>query len=71
VSDPGRDLDRAPDGPFAADQRHAMMAALDDHHLRIAQLAPRELDLYGNQLARCLKAMGTEVGRRRVPARSA
>jgi hypothetical protein len=38
-----------------------MMAALDDHHLRIAQLAPRELDLYGNQLARCLKALGTNA----------
>jgi hypothetical protein len=35
--------------------------ALDDHHLRIAQLAPRELDLYGNQLARCLKALGTNA----------
>jgi hypothetical protein len=33
-----------------------MMTALDDRHRRIAA---RELDLYGNQLARCLQALGT------------
>jgi hypothetical protein len=60
VSDAGRDLDGAPGAPFSADHRHAaMMTALDDRHRRIVQLAARELDLYGNQLARCLQALGT------------
>jgi hypothetical protein len=36
-------------------------ATPDDHHRRIVQLADRELDLYGNQLARCLKALGTNA----------
>jgi hypothetical protein len=36
-------------------------AAPDDHRHRIGQLATRELDLYGNQLARCLQALGTNA----------
>ena len=27
----------------------------------VGQLTTRELDLYGNQLARCLKALGTDA----------
>jgi hypothetical protein len=27
----------------------------------VVQLTTRELDLYGNQLARCLKALGTDA----------
>jgi hypothetical protein len=58
------DLGRAPDqGPGtsypAGQQPAALMAAPDDCLRRIAQLADRELDLYGNQLARCLQALGT------------
>jgi len=33
----------------------------DDPHRPVAQLTTRELDLYGNQLARCLKALGTKA----------
>ena len=29
----------------------------DDHHSEITQLTPCELDLYANQLTRCLKAL--------------
>ena len=32
-----------------------------EHDHRIAQLTPGELDMYGNQLARCLKALGTNA----------
>jgi hypothetical protein len=32
-----------------------------DHRHRISQFAARELDLYGNQLARCLQALGTNA----------
>jgi hypothetical protein len=49
MPDPARNLDAAP-GPLAAP---------DDHRHRIVQLANRELDLYANQLARCLQALGT------------
>jgi hypothetical protein len=49
MPDPGRDHDTAP-GPLATP---------DDHRRRIGQLANRELDLYGSQLARCLQALGT------------
>jgi hypothetical protein len=35
------------------------MTAPDEHRRRIIQLADHELDLYGNQLARCLQALGT------------
>jgi hypothetical protein len=34
-------------------------ATPDDRRRSIVQLADRELDLYGNQLARCLQALGT------------
>lgn len=33
----------------------------DDHRRPVAQLTTRELDQYGNQLARCLKALGTDA----------
>jgi hypothetical protein len=36
-------------------------AAPDDHRHRIGQFPARELDLYGNQLARCLQALGTNA----------
>jgi hypothetical protein len=32
----------------------------EDRH-PVGQLTTRELDLYGNQLARCLKALGTNA----------
>jgi hypothetical protein len=58
--DPGRDLDQGPGMPCPAGQQHAgVTAAADYHRRRIVQLANRELDLYGNQLARCLQALGT------------
>jgi hypothetical protein len=60
MPDPGRDLDQGPGAPYPWGQRHAgVTAAPDDHRRRIVQLANRELDLYGNQLARCLQALGT------------
>jgi hypothetical protein len=31
----------------------------EEHRRPIGQLTARELNLYGNQLARCLKALGT------------
>lgn len=33
----------------------------DDHPGAVGQLTARQLDLYGNQLARCLKALGTNA----------
>ena len=33
----------------------------DDHRRPVGQLTTRELDRYGNQLARCLKALGTDA----------
>jgi hypothetical protein len=33
----------------------------DDHHRPVGQLTVRQLDLYGNQLTRCLKALGTDA----------
>ena len=60
MPDLGRDLDAAPGALSPAGQRPAgVTAAPDDHRRRIVQLANRELDLYGNQLARCLQALGT------------
>jgi hypothetical protein len=38
-----------------------MTARPDEHRHQIGQLATRELDLYGSQLARCLKALGTDA----------
>ena len=58
MPDPGRD--HGPDALSPSCQRHAGMTdAPDDHRRRIGQLAGRELDLYGNQLSRCLQALGT------------
>src|ERR1700677_1276891 len=60
MPDPGRDLDATPGAPRPAGQRHACVTATpDDRRRSIVQLADRELDLYGNQLARCLQALGT------------
>jgi hypothetical protein len=62
MPDPGRDLDPGPGTPYPAGQRHAGVTATpDDHPHRIGQLATCELDLYGNQLARCLQALGTNA----------
>ena len=33
----------------------------DDHPGPVVQLTVRQLDLYGNQLTRCLKALGTDA----------
>ncbi len=33
----------------------------EDHRRPVGQLTTRELDLYGNQLDRCLKALGTNA----------
>jgi hypothetical protein len=60
MPDPDRALDQEPGTPCPVGQRHAgVMAAPDGHRRRIVQLADRELDVYGNQLARCLQALGT------------
>jgi len=62
MPDPGRDLHGAPGTPYPAGQRHAgVTAAPDDHRHQIGQFPARELDLYGNQLARCLQALGTNA----------
>jgi hypothetical protein len=36
-----------------------MTATPDGHRRPVSQLSTRELDLYGNQLERCLKALST------------
>jgi len=36
-------------------------AAPDEHRRQIGRFPARELDLYGNQLARCLQALGTSA----------
>jgi hypothetical protein len=52
--------DQGPATRWPSGQRHAgMTGSPDDHRRRIVQLASRELNLYGNQLARCLQALGT------------
>lgn len=33
----------------------------DQHRRPVGQLSTRELGLYGNQLARCLKTLGTDA----------
>jgi hypothetical protein len=54
------DLDAAPGALSPAGRQPAgVTAAPDDRRRRIVQLADRELDLYVNQLARCLQALGT------------
>jgi len=60
VHDPGRDPERGPDAPYPACPPGAAVTAVpDDHRHQLGQLTTRELDLYGSQLARCLKALGT------------
>ena len=38
-----------------------MTATPDGHRRTVSQLSTRELDLYGNQLERCLKALSTNA----------
>jgi hypothetical protein len=38
-----------------------MVAGPDEHRRPIGRFPARELDLYGNQLARCLQALGTNA----------
>jgi len=38
-----------------------MTAGPDEHRRQIGRFPARELDLYGNQLARCLQALGTNA----------
>ena len=38
-----------------------MTARPEGHGRPVSQLSTRELDLYGNQLVRCLKALGTNA----------
>lgn len=38
-----------------------MTATPEEHRRPVSQLTIRELDLYGNQLARCLKALSTDA----------
>jgi len=60
VHDPGRDPERGPEAPYpACPPGTAVTAVPDDHRHQLGQLTTRELDLYGSQLARCLKALGT------------
>ncbi|MDQ2816295.1 MAG: hypothetical protein M3Z75_31745 [Actinomycetota bacterium] len=60
MPDPGPDLDQGPATRCPSGPRHTgLTAAPDSQRSRIVQLAGRELDLYGNQLARCLQALGT------------
>ncbi len=62
MPDHDRDLEQGPRAPYPAGQRTAAMTARpDEHRHQIGQLATRELDLYGSQLARCLKALGTDA----------
>jgi hypothetical protein len=62
VRDPGRDLYEEPGASSPAGQRHApVMAPADEHRRQIGQFPARELDLYGNQLARCLQTLGTNA----------
>jgi hypothetical protein len=46
-----------------------MTAMPDGHYRPVGQLTTRELDLYGNQLARCLKALGTDAPIRAIVQR--
>jgi hypothetical protein len=55
----GQDLHRASDTALTAGQPNgSVTAASAAHRGQIVQLPDRELDIYGNQLARCLKAPG-------------
>jgi hypothetical protein len=62
VHDPGRDPRGVPEAPYSGSRQHPDIAAVPDEHRRqIGQFPARELDLYGNQLARCLQALGTNA----------
>jgi hypothetical protein len=61
VRDSGRDLKPAPDADPVCQPGTAVTAVPDDHRHQVGQLTTRELDLYGSQLARCLKALGTDA----------
>jgi len=64
VRDAGRDLCEGPGVPSPTGRRQAgVMAGPDEHRRQIGRFPARELDLYGNQLARCLQALGTAAGR--------
>jgi hypothetical protein len=48
--------------PRAESQPSIVMTAASEGHRRpVSQLSIRELDLYGNQLERCLKALSTDA----------
>jgi hypothetical protein len=50
------------DGPGAESQPGTVMTTGPEERRRpVSQLSPRELDLYGNQLERCLKALSTDA----------
>ena len=50
------------DGPGAESQPGTVMTTAPEEPRRpVSQLSPRELDLYGNQLERCLKALSTDA----------
>jgi len=50
------------DVPLGESQPGTVMTAIPEGHRRtVSQLSIRELDLYGNQLERCLKALGTDA----------
>jgi hypothetical protein len=62
MRNPGRDLYEEPGVASPAGQRHAAVTATADEHRRqIGRFPARELDLCGNQLARCLQALGTNA----------
>jgi hypothetical protein len=62
VPDPGRDPSGVPEAPYPGSRRHPGIVAVPGEQRRqIGQFPARELDLYGNQLARCLQALGTNA----------
>jgi len=61
MPDHDRALEQGPRAPYPAGQRTTALTASPGEHCQIGQLATRELDLYGSQLARCLKALGTDA----------
>jgi hypothetical protein len=62
MDDPGPDPEPTPDAPDPACQPGTAVTAIPDgHRYQLGQLTTRELDLYSSQLARCLKALGTDA----------
>jgi hypothetical protein len=56
------DLDLGSGTPYSTGQQRAGVTATADHlRQQIAQLDIRELEIYDNQLARCLQALGTNA----------